>query len=138
MCVCCLRLTIDVDKFLRETILQVGERAEVCGLLGGMREDALRMVATTAYPLTNLSLHKNSFAIDVEELCRARNDIEQIGLMPVALYHSHPDGSTSPSYRDRQLPWITNLPSLIVANTTNGIDMECYNSVEGEVSRHRV
>ena len=104
----------------------------MCGLLGGYLQDSDVAVVTVVHPLSNLSLLKESFAVDVEEFCRERDAIEWKGLVPLALYHSHPDGSTAPSFRDRKLPWITDLPSLILAWDGDKLRFECYGDVDGK------
>ena len=101
--------------------------------MGGYLQDSDVAVATAVHPLPNLSLRKDSFAVDVEAFCRERDAIEQKGLVPLALYHSHLDGSTRPSFRDRKLPWITDLPSLILAWDGNKLRFECYAYVDGKM-----
>ena len=90
-------------------------------------------VATVVHPLSNLSLRKNGFAVDVEGFCRERDAIEENGLAAVAVYHSHPDGSTAPSFRDRELPRITDPPSLILARDGDKLRFECYGDVDGKL-----
>ena len=85
------------------------------------------------YPLSNLSLLKHSFAVDVEEFCRERDAIKQKGFVPLTLYHSHLDGSTHPSFRDRELPRITDLPLLILAWDDGNLRFGCYSDVNGKM-----
>lgn len=70
--------------------------------------------------------------MEVEAFCQERDAIEQKGLVPLALYHSHLDGSNQPSFRDRKLPWITGLPSLIVAWDGRKLRFECYGDQRGK------
>jgi proteasome lid subunit RPN8/RPN11 len=123
----------NVIETLETVILAVGNEAEVCGLLAGVITNAETAVATAVYPLSNLSLRKNSFAVDVEEFCRERDAIEQKGLVPLALYHSHIDGPTTPSFRDRKLPWITDLPLLILSLGDGKLRFGCYDNVVGKM-----
>jgi len=51
----------------------------------------------------------------------------------MALYHSHLAGSTTPSFRDRKLPWITDLPSLILAQDEGKVRFECYGDIDGGI-----
>ena len=110
-----LYVTTGVGWLLESAVLGAATKAEVCGLLGGFLEGFGTAVATVVHPLQNLCLCKYSFAVDVEDFCRERDAIEQKGLVALALYHSHRHGSTQPSSRDRKLPWITDLPALILA-----------------------
>ena len=119
-------LAANVVNILEQELLRARGEAEVCGLLGGSLRETGTTEATVVHPLGNLSLRKTSFAVDVEEFCQARDMIEAAGLMPLALYHSHPNGSTRPSSRDKELPWITGLASLIIAWDGEKLLYECY------------
>lgn len=118
-------LAANVVSILEQELLRAGGEVEVCGLLGGSLRATGTTEATVVYPLGNLSLRRTSFAIDVEEFCQARDAIEAAGLMSLALYHSYPDGSTIPSFRDRELPWITGLASLIIVWDGEKLLYEC-------------
>jgi len=120
-------------KNLEQAVLGAGEEAEVCGILGGYLKDTEEAVATAVHPLLNLSLLKCSFAVDVEEFCRERDAIEDAGLVLLALYHSHPNGSTQTSFRDRELPRITELPLLILAWDEGTLCLQCYGDVDGKI-----
>ena len=128
-----LGMTANVVGALKEATISASKGAEVCGLLGGFLRKTGLAVAMAVYPLSNLSLLKHSFAVDAEEFCRERDAIKQKGLVPLALYHSHLDGSTAPSSRDRKLPWITDLPLLILAWNEGELRLECYGDVDGRI-----
>lgn len=128
-----LYIARNVMNFLEQAVFRAGQRAEVCGLLGGCIAEPRVAVATAVHPLRNLSLRKGTFAVDVEELCRQRDAIQRKGLLPLALYHSHRDGSTQPSFRDRKLPWITDLPSLILAWDGDKLHFDCYGDADGKM-----
>lgn len=126
-------LTANVFDALEHAVLGAGEKVEVCGLLGGYLNDSKTGVVTVVHPLSNLSLHKDSFAIDVEQFCRERDAIENADLMPLALYHSHRHGLTRPSFRDRELPRITELPLLILAWDKDKLQFGCYGDIDGNM-----
>ena len=81
-------MTANVVQLLEQAVLASSQEAEVCGLLGGYLKDAERAVATTVHPLSNLSLRKNSFAVDVEEFCRERDAIFSNHFRRLACDHS--------------------------------------------------
>ena len=128
-----LGIMVNVVKILEHLAFIAGEEAEICGLLGGYFTDSETAIATTVNTLSNLSLRKHSFAVDVEEFCRERDAMEDAGLVPLALYHSHLDGSTRPSFRDRELPRITGVPLLILAWDEGKLHFECYGDVDGKI-----
>ena len=129
----CLYISPNVMKNLEQAVLGAGEEAEVCGLLEGYLKDTEAVVVTAVRPLSNLSLLKCSFAVDVEEFCRERDAIEDAGLVLLALYHSHPNGSTQFSFRDRELPRITDLPLLILAWDKGMLRLECWGDVDNKM-----
>ncbi len=69
----------------------------------------------------------------MEEFCHIRDAIRSEGMVPVALYHSHLGGSTQPSFRDKKLPSLTGLPSLVLAGNDGQLAYECFEDV-GHVS----
>lgn len=126
-------LAANVVSTLEQELLRARGEAEVCGLLGGFVRQTGATVATVVHPLANLSLRKDSFAVDVEELCQERDAIEAAGLMSLALYHSHAHGSIRPSFRDKEIPWITDLASLIIAWGGENLLYECYGDADGRL-----
>ena len=126
-------LTTNVVSILEEELVRARGEGEVCGLLGGAVRETGEAFASVVHPLVNLSLRTESFAVDVEEFCIKRDEIEAAGLIPVALYHSHPDGSTQPSFRDRELPGITDLASLVIALDGEKVLYECYGDAQGRL-----
>ena len=115
-----------VATVLERLTIAACEHGEVCGLLGGYLRDIDVAVATAVHPLPNLSLRRTSFAIDVDEFCRARDEISTSGQLPLALYHSHPNGLITPSFRDRELPRLTDLLSLILAWNSSELVYRCF------------
>ncbi len=128
-----LVIMVNVVKVLEHLAFSAGEKAEICGLLGGHFTDSETAVATTVNPLSNLSIRKHSFAVDVEDFCRERDTIEDAGLVLLVLYHSHLNGSTRLSFRDRKLPGITGVPLLILAWDEAKLHFECYGDVDGKM-----
>ena len=121
-----LKLTADSVHILQRLVIDAADETEVCGVLVGVCNGPRVWSVTNVHPLSNMSLRKDSFAIDVQEFCRKRDLLEREGFTILALYHSHTDGSTRPSIRDLELPRLTSLPSVILAHGDQGLAMECY------------
>jgi proteasome lid subunit RPN8/RPN11 len=126
-----LSLTKDIIAILDHTVRNAGDREE-CGLLGGLLDRQNKGIVTIVHHLTNISRLSSNFAVDIDEFLRSKEVMEASGLVPIALFHTHPNGSTQPSLRDTRLPWITGLLSLIIAGYNDKLLMECYTDVEGK------
>jgi proteasome lid subunit RPN8/RPN11 len=123
----------DAVEVLERQLREGARTAEVCGLLAGTIESESLVVARVAMPLRNVSTRGNSFAIDPRVLRRARTALRADGYAVLALYHSHPYGSTRPSSRDLQLPTITGLLAVIVATSDDRVLAACYGDQRGRV-----
>ena len=121
-----IKLTSELVRILDRSVINAANEKEVCGLLVGLPKGPGAWDVTHVHPLANISLRKDSFAVDVEEFCRDRALLQSRGLTILALYHSHTDGSTRPSIRDLELPRLTGLPSVILAHGDQGLAMECF------------
>jgi proteasome lid subunit RPN8/RPN11 len=75
---------------------------EVCGLIGG-RDD----LAETVVAVPNASLTpRTSFEMERQAMVDTIIAFQRAGLVVVAIYHSHPDGSLEPSATDvAQATW---------------------------------
>ena len=118
-----IRRLILVEEVVSYLERQVSETTgtEVCGLLTGRHENSGIALAKTVVNLPNLSGRRDSFAIDVERFCHEKSKLEKEGQRLLALYHSHPVGSTRPSFRDLEIAKITRVVSLILAQTEDGM-----------------
>jgi len=134
----CLYLTEKVVAVLKRVVHDAQDGREVCGILGGGILKNNMMIATVVNDLSNISELSGCFAIAVDEILRSQSTIEDSGLLSLAIYHSHPSGSTRPSPRDTKLPQITGLLSLILADDGGKLLMECYSDVEGKLTSIRV
>lgn len=100
-----MRLEV-TDLVIRE-VRDEGERGyprEACGILAG-RLDGETRTAVQALPIKNREETATRYLIppkayrEAEEACRAK------GLVPVGVYHSHPDHPASPSATDLDAAW---------------------------------
>ena len=69
--------------------------AEACGLLAGKDNRLLSVI-----PIKNVEKKITRFRMDPEEQIRAFQEIEKSGQELLAIYHSHPDGSSQLSQID--------------------------------------
>jgi proteasome lid subunit RPN8/RPN11 len=127
-----------VTSELTRTVISTGSDWEVCGMLGGFLENGNFRKATAVTFFHNLSKLRSSFSVSVEEIMKAEATMRTSGLIPVALFHSHRSGSARPSDRDTRLPWVTGLPSLILAERDGMIIMFCYDEIGGMLMELRV
>ena len=87
------------------------------GLLAA--DGAGRIVSATALP--NIAPARHDFLADPIAQFRAERSFAEAGLIPRAVYHSHPEGSAVPSRADHELAE-TSLVHLIVAVSGAGDD----------------
>jgi proteasome lid subunit RPN8/RPN11 len=70
---------------------------EACGLIAGRKNKAV-----CAYRITNVVHSPTRFRMDPEEQLEAFNNIDDLNLELLAIYHSHPHGPKDPSVSDYQ------------------------------------
>lgn len=126
-----LFMTTSVISELEKIALTTGIEREACGMLGGALISGHSWEATVIVSFPNLSKLSRSFAISIDHILKAEDVMRASGLQPVALFHTHPSGSARPSHRDTRLPWVTGLPSLIVAQRGGRVWMCCYDEIGG-------
>ena len=92
---------------------------ECCGILMGRRSGGDGTVHR-AVPAENIaeSDRRNSYQIDWETLFAALRSARLEGTEIIGFYHSHPDGSITPSQRDRESVWIG--CSHVIVSLTDG------------------
>jgi proteasome lid subunit RPN8/RPN11 len=74
---------------------------ECCGLIEGTRDkDLIR--ALLVHSTRNLASQPDRFSIDPAEHIRLLRGARDAGRQIVGCYHSHPNGTTEPSVRDRE------------------------------------
>lgn len=72
---------------------------EACGLLGGQRLGS-RAQVTLVIPITNALHSPTRYRMDPQEQLAAFNRLDAAGLELLAIYHSHPQGPSTPSATD--------------------------------------
>ena len=75
--------------------LQAAYPLEACGLLAGQT-----FVATRSYAVHNILQSPTAYEMDPLQQVRALLEIEALGDVLLAIYHSHPKGPPTPSATD--------------------------------------
>jgi len=83
---------------------------ECCGLLAG--KDGL---VTRIYQLENREGSRVSYLADPEQQFRAFEEIEDLGLDLLAIYHSHPDTESYPSEVDMEKAFYSEVLYIIIS-----------------------
>ncbi|UCC29763.1 MAG: M67 family metallopeptidase [Phycisphaerales bacterium] len=117
-------MTVHISQSVLERLSRHAVRElpdECCGILMGRRNGSDAAVRR-AVPANNIaeSDRRNSYQVDWETLFAALRTARPGPGEIVGFYHSHPDGSTTPSQRDRELIWPGR--SYIIVSIT---DREC-------------
>lgn len=81
---------------------------EGCGLLGGQGQEV-----HAVRPIMNRLDSPNRYWMEPRDLVEAFYEFEAHGLDLVGIYHSHPDGSNTPSLLDREQAQYPGVPHLI-------------------------
>ena len=110
-----MRLPADVrDDLLAHA--REGAPEEVCGVLGGTRDDGGSFAVETARRVPNVADRPRvEYTLDAEAQLAAMEAIEDAGLDVVGFYHSHPRGPPRPSATDRRTAAWDDRSYLIVA-----------------------
>lgn len=79
---------------------------ECCGILVGVRSGPDRFVHRVI-PSANIAIgdRRRNYQIDWKTLLATQRDARHACLQIVGFYHSHPDGSTRPTWRDLENAW---------------------------------
>lgn len=83
---------------------------ECCGYLAGEKK-----LITKAYPITNIDQTHDHFSFDPEEQFAAIKDIRNKDLVPIAVYHSHPETPARPSKEDIKLAYDPEISYVIIS-----------------------
>lgn len=75
--------------------LQAAYPLEACGLLAGPDD-----MATRLYAINNILQSPTAYEMDPRQQVKALLEIEALGQVLLAIYHSHPQGPQTPSATD--------------------------------------
>lgn len=115
-------VTLKLDSRFRA---QIGAEASVafprecCGLIEGTLEGSVAQVLAI-HPARNLAAEDDRFEIDPAAHIALLRRLRGSGREIIGCYHSHPNGCTEPSARDRESACDSDFLWLIVANDAHG------------------
>lgn len=126
-------MALRISRALQTRMLDEAARApevEVCGLLFGNSREAI----TEIQSCKNVAAHPaDSFEIDPVALIAAHKSERGGGPSLIGFYHSHPNGSGRPSFRDGEAAWGNDRIWLIVSRNRisawRNIGPHCFESV---------
>jgi proteasome lid subunit RPN8/RPN11 len=116
-------MKLEISADMLERIHAHGEKSypeEGAGFLLGRAEAAWRGV-TDILTLTNAredSARHNRYLLTAEDMLRAEDEADKLGLDVIGVFHSHPDHPNQPSEFDREwaMPWF----SYIITSVDDG------------------
>ena len=94
---------------------------ECCGYLAGKRA-----YVTAAYALKNIDDSHEHFSFDPEEQFAAIKDMRKKDLVPIAVYHSHPETPARPSKEDIRLAYDSDISYLIISLARKVPDIKLF------------
>ncbi|MBF0214787.1 MAG: M67 family metallopeptidase [Magnetococcales bacterium] len=119
-----------ISRTLVNKILAHAQRSlprECVGVLSGHGREA-----SDWHPLTNVAEGDHTFLADATEQIRLFKELRAQERDVVAIYHSHPRGSASPSSLDRELAAYPDALMLIVGMETDGrLEMNGFMTRDG-------
>ncbi len=101
---------------------------ECCGYLAGQGK-----CITVAYALKNIDDSHEHFAFDPEEQFAVIKDMRTKSLVPLAVYHSHPETPARPSKEDIRLAYDADISYLIISLARQVPDIKSF-----KIRRHLV
>lgn len=106
---------------------------EACGIVAGRRGQSEKI-----YKITNILNSPNKYRMAPEEQLEAFNEIEQMSLIMLAIYHSHPEGPDSPSQTDISEFYYPGIYSLIWSQKKRDWVCRGYKIEHSEVSEIQI
>jgi len=94
---------------------------ECCGYLAGKGA-----YVTAAYALKNIDDSHEHFSFDREEQFAAIKDMRKKDLVPIAVYHSHPETPARPSKEDIRLAYDSDISYLIISLARKVPDIKLF------------
>ncbi len=94
---------------------------ECCGYLAGQGDSV-----TAAYAFKNIDGSHEHFSFDPEEQFAAIKDMRKKDLVPIAVYHSHPETPARPSKEDIRLAYDSDTSYLIISLARKVPDIKLF------------
>ena len=106
---------------------------ECCGYLAGKGE-----YVTAAYAFKNIDGSHEHFSFDPEEQFAAIKDMRTKDLVPIAVYHSHPETPARPSKEDVRLAYDSDISYLIISLAQKVPDIKLFKIRKDQVEKDQV
>ncbi|MCP4372734.1 MAG: M67 family metallopeptidase [Deltaproteobacteria bacterium] len=106
---------------------------ECCGYLAGEGD-----FVTAAYALKNIDDSHEHFSFDPEEQFAAIKDMRKNDLVPIAVYHSHPETPARPSKEDIRLAYDSDISYLIRALAKEVPDIKSFKIRKDQVEKDQI
>ena len=116
---------------LMKSHAQQGLPEEVCGVITG-HSDQEHYRAVKIYPITNILHSTHRFRMDPHEQLQAFNELEEMGLELIGIYHSHPKGPAFPSDIDLEEAYYPECAYLIWSPEQTGWSCRCFRLESGK------
>lgn len=117
---------------------QEGFPLEVCGYLGGVKENG-EICVRKHYRLTNTDKSNEHFTMDPKEQFDAFKDAKANNLSLLVCYHSHPESPARPSEEDIRLAYDPNINYTILSlQERNAPVMKAFWIKNGQVSHEEI
>lgn len=128
--------TLTLSPELLERIIALcleGLPNEACGLVAGRGDEVLGI-----YPLSNTASSAERYALDPLEQLGAYHAIDDAGLEPIGVYHSHPATPARPSATDIAEAYDATAAYVIVSLAERKPSVRAFSIREGGVSELRL
>lgn len=106
---------------------------ECCGYLAGQGDSV-----TAAYALKNIDDSYEHFSFDPEEQFAAIKDMREKNLVPIAVYHSHPETPARPSKEDIRLAYDSDISYLIISLVREVPDVKSFKIRKDQAKKDQV
>jgi len=94
---------------------------ECCGVLGGTKS-----VVTSVYPLTNDLASPTQYLANPKEMFQATRKMREKSENMIGIYHSHPNGPSTPSVTDQEQNYYPGLFYFIISLAGAEPEVRCY------------
>jgi len=106
---------------------------EACGYLAGKNDSV-----TKAYAIKNIDQSHEHFSFDPEEQFAVIKDMRKEDLVPIAVYHSHPETPARPSKEDIKLAYDPDISYVIISLAENIPVIKSFKIKQNPDRKHRV
>ncbi|MEI7988438.1 MAG: M67 family metallopeptidase [Chloroflexota bacterium] len=118
---------------MRNHVISIGSCEESCGILAGINNRS-----TFVFPATNILHSPGQFQIDPREQLTIFKELDQNGWDLMAIYHSHPNGSSYPSDQDVNEAFYPEAINLIWSFQSSEWDCRAYKIIDNRINNAQI